>query len=195
MIKKFLIPLTIAAIALLGVACQQTSESNANVNANTGETATTTTTTAGPDNSDITTTTDKNGVKTETRTFRNNPRVSKVVVTTSNGTRTVKVYSPSGEERELKSQPEKALDATGDAIADAAGWAKDKSVTAADKTKEGATTVADKTVDTSKKVADKTVDTSKTVANKSKAGAKTVVDETKEGVRKTGKQINKILNP
>jgi len=184
MIKKFLIPITIAAMALLGVACQQTSESNANANANTGDTATTTTTTAGPDNSDITTTTDKNGVKTETRTFRNNPRVSKVVVTTSNGTRTVKVYSPSGEERELKSQPEKALAATGDAIADAAGWVKDKSVTAADKTKEGAKTVADKTVDTSK-----------TVANKSKAGAKTVADETKEGVKKTGKQIKKILNP
>jgi Tfp pilus assembly protein PilV len=193
MIKKFLIRITIAAIALLGVACQQSTESNANANANTGETATTTT--AGPDNSDITTTTDKNGVKTETRTFRNNPRVSKVVVTTSNGSRTVKVYSPSGEERELKNQPEKALDATGDAIADAAGWVKDKSVTAADKTKEGAKTVADKTVDTSKKVTDKTVDTSKTVANKSKAGAKTVVDETKEGVRKTGKQIKKILNP
>ena len=182
MIKKLLIPMTIAAIALLGVACQQTSESNANANANTGETATTTT--AGPDNSDITTTTDKNGVKTETRTFRNNPRVSKVVVTTSNGTRTVKVYSPSGEERELKKQPEKALDATGDAIADAAGWVKDKSVTAADKTKEGAKTVADKTVDTSKKVAHKT-----------KTGTKTVVDETKEGVRKTGKEIKKILNP
>ena len=192
MIKKFLIPLTIAAIALLGIACQQTSESNANANANTAETATTT---AGPDNSDITTTTDKNGVKTETRTFRNNPRVSRVVVTTSNGTRTVKVYSPSGEERELKSGPEKALSATGDAIADAAGWVKDKSVTAVDKTREGATTVADKTVDTSKKVADKTVDTSKTIANKSKAGAKTVVDETKEGVRKTGKQIKKIVNP
>src|SRR5882672_2568370 len=182
MSKKFLIPLTIAAIALLGIACQQTSESNANANENTAETATTTT--PGPDNSDITTTTDKNGVKTETRTFRNNPRVSRVVVTTSNGTRTVKVYSPSGEERELKSQPEKALDATGDAIADAAGWVKDKSVTAADKTKEGAKTVADKTVDTTK-----------TITNKTKAGTKTVVDETKEGVRKTGKQIKKIVNP
>src|SRR6266436_7935593 len=136
MIKKFLFGLVIAALAIMASGCQSSTESNANANANTGEAATTTTTTAGPDNSDITTTTDKNGVKSETRTFRNNPRVSKVVVTTNNGTRTVKVYSPSGEERELKTQPEKALDATGDAIADAAGWVKDKSVTAADKTTE-----------------------------------------------------------
>jgi hypothetical protein len=194
MIKKFLIPVTISAIALLGVACQQTSESNANANAN-ANTAETVTTTAGPDNSDITTTTDKNGVKTETRTFRNNPRVSKVVVTTTNGTRTVKVYSPSGEESELKSAPEKALDATGDALADAVGWVKDKSGTVADKTKEGAKTVGDKTVDTSKKVADKTVDTTKTVVDKTKEGTKTVVDKTKTGVKKTGNQIKKIVNP
>jgi hypothetical protein len=194
MIKKFVIPLTITGIALVGIACQQTSESNANANANTAETATTTT--AGPDNSDITMTTDKNGVKTETRTFRNNPRVSKVVVTTSNGTRTVKVYSPSGEERELnKNEPEDWMEATGDKIADAAGWVKDKSVTAADKTKEGATTVADKTVDTSKKVANKTVDTTKTVVDKTKEGTKTVVDKTKTGVKKTGNQIKKIVNP
>jgi len=178
MIKKSLLGLTIAALAILASGCQSSSQSNAN----TAET--TTTTTAGPDNSDITTTTDSSGVKTETRTFRNNPRVSKVVVTTSNGTRTVKVYSPSGEERELKSEPEKALAATGDAIADAAGWVKDKSTTAADKTKKGAKTAADKTVDTTK-----------TVANKSKAGARSVVDTTREGVKKTANEIKKIVNP
>src|SRR3989442_317056 len=85
---NFFLGLTIAALAIMTVGCQSSSESNANANANAGEAATTTT--AGPDNSDIITTTDKNGVKTQTRTFRNNPRVSKVVVTTNNGTRTVK---------------------------------------------------------------------------------------------------------
>jgi len=55
-----------------------------------------------PDNSEITTSTDANGTKTETRTFKNNPHVSKVVVTTRAGKRTVKVYSPAGEEREVK---------------------------------------------------------------------------------------------
>jgi hypothetical protein len=202
-IKKFLIGLSIAALSVLAASCQNAAESNvnANANANTGQTVSTT----GPDNSEITTTTDSNGDKTETRTFKSNPRVSKVVVTSRGGTRTVKVYSPSGEEKDVNEPPD-VLHATGDAIADGAGWVKDKSITAADKTKEGAKTVADKTVDTSKKVADKTVDTSKTVANKTKQGAKkvgdktvdttkTVVDETKEGVKKAGKTIKKIIPP
>jgi hypothetical protein len=194
MLKKSLIGMTIAALAVLAGGCGSATESNANANANAAETAATTTT--APDNSEVTTTTDKNGVKTQTRVFRNNPRVSKVVVTTRDGNRTVKVYSPSGEERELnKNEPEDWLEATGDRIADAAGWVKDKSVTAAEKTKEGAKTAADKTVDATKTVADKTVDTSKTVANKSKAGAKTVVDATKTGVRKTGNKIKKIVTP
>src|SRR2546425_8459133 len=102
---------------------------NANANANT-ESATTTTT--GPDNSEITTT-NENGVKTETRTFKDNPRVSRIVVTTRDGNRTVRVYSPSGEEREMKSGPEKALDATGEAVADSVGFVKDKGGDVVDK--------------------------------------------------------------
>src|SRR5882672_3859172 len=141
------------ALALVAGACSQSTESNMNANANNANTASTTVTTTGPDNSEITTTTDSNGTKTETRTFKNNPRVSKVVVTTRNGTRTAKVYSASGEEKET-SDPN-VLQATGDAIADSAGWVKDKSLTVADKTKAGAKTVADKTVDVSKTVADK----------------------------------------
>ena len=157
--KKLLIGIIIAALAILATACSQSSESNVNsnesANANTSNTASTTTT--APDNSEITTSTDSNGVKTETRTFKTNPRVSKVVVTTRNGNRTVQVYSPSGEQKDVsKSEPPDVLHATGDAIADAAGWVKDKSVTAYDKTKEGAKTVADKTVDTTKTVVDKT---------------------------------------
>ena len=145
-------------------------------------------------------------MRTETRTFRSNPRVSRVVVTTRDGNRTVKVYSPSGEERELKNAPERALDATGDAIADSAGFVKDKSTDVGektvdvskdvvDKTKEGAKTVADKTVDTSKTVANKTVDTTKTVVDKTKSGTKTVIDKTAEGAKKTGKAIKKVITP
>lgn len=183
MIKKSLVSIMIAALAILAGGCQKSTESNANANANAGETAATTTTT-GPDNSEITTTTDANGVKTQTRVFRGNSRVSKVVVTTRDGNRTVRVYSASGEERELKSDTEKALEATGDAIADAAGWVKDKAVDVADKTKEGAKTVADKTVDTSK-----------TVARRTTAGAKTVANKTTNAAKKTGNRIKKIVTP
>ena len=93
-----------------------------------------------PDNSETATTTDSNGVKTETRTFKGNSRVSKVVVTSGNGNRTVKAYSQSGEEKDVSKNepPPDALHATGDAIADAAGWTRDKTETAAEKTKEGA---------------------------------------------------------
>lgn len=205
MIRRILIGVAIVALGSLAAGCatDQTSTTNANANANT-ETSNTATTTA-PDNSEIATT-NQNGVKTETRTFRSNPRVSKVVVTTRDGNRTVKVYAPSGEEREMKSGPERALDATGDAIADSVGFVKDKSADVGektvdvskdviDKTKEGAKTVADKTVDTTKKVADKTVDTSKTVANKTKSGTKAVIDKTAEGAKKTGKAIKKVIVP
>jgi DNA-binding NarL/FixJ family response regulator len=183
----------IAALAILATACSQANESNGNTNAaantNNSDTASTSITTTGPDNSEITTTTDSNGVKTETRTFKDNPRVSRVVVTTHNGNRTVQVYSASGEQKDVSNnEPPDVLHATGDAIADGAGWVKDKSVTAYDKTKEGTEKVADTTVDTTKKVAkkvgDKTVDTTETV-----------VDKTKEGAKKTGKAIKKVVTP
>jgi hypothetical protein len=205
--RKVLIALTIAALMSLAVACNKSEEANTanlNNNANNNLAATNTTTNAAPDNSEITTTTDSNGAKVETRTFRSNQRVSRVVVTTRDGSRTVKVYSPSGEEREMKSEPEKALSATGDAIADSVGFVKDKSADVGEKTKdvskdviektgETAKTVGNKTVDTSKKVTDTTVDKSKTVVGKTKQGTSAVVDKTKEGVRKTGKAIKKVI--
>jgi hypothetical protein len=191
--KKIWIGLVITALAMVATACSQSNDVNTNANSNANNTASTTVTTTGPDNSEITTTTDSNGVKTETRTFKSNPRVSKVVVTTRNGTRTAKVYGPNGEEKEV-SDPD-VLQKTGDAIADSAGWVKDKSITAADKTKEGVKTGVDKTVDVSKKVADKTVDTSKKVADKTVDTSKTVVDKTKEGAKKTGNAIKKVINP
>jgi len=216
MIRRILIGVALTALTSLAAGCASDQTSTTNANANAAETSNTATTGPGPDNSEIATKND-NGVRTETRTFRNNPRVSKVVVTTRDGNRTVQVYSPNGEEREMKSGPERALDATGDAIADSVGFVKDKSTDVGektvdvskdvvDKTKEGTKTVADKTIDTSKTVADKTVDTSKTVANKTvdtskkvasktKSGTETVIDKTAEGAKKTGKAIKKVITP
>jgi hypothetical protein len=113
-------------------------------------------------------------LKTETRVFRDNPRLSKVVVTTQDGTRTVRVYSPTGEEKELnKSDSRDALEETGDVIIDAAGFVAEKTVDAAKATKEGA-----------KKVGEKTAD-----------AAKTVGEKTAEGAKKTGKAIKKAVTP
>jgi len=195
MIQRILIAASIASLSMVAMSC-----SREQANTNASNVATTTT---APDNSEITTT-NENGVKTETRTFRNNPRVSKIVVTTRDGKRTVKVYSPTGEERELKSEPEKALTATGDAIADSAGFVKDKSTTVGektvdtsktvvDKTKEGASTAIDKTKEGASKVIPKAVDTTKTVANKTKSGAKTVANTAAEGAKKTTNTLKKVV--
>lgn len=205
MIRRIFMAIALLALLLVASGCSSTDQTSTNANANNVATTTT-----APDNSEIVTT-NENGVKTETRTFRSNPRVSRVVVTTRDGRRTAKVYSASGEEREMTNGVENALNATGEAIADAVGFAKtagnevgDKTEDAYDKTKDAADkvkdktvdatkTVADKTVDTSKTVANKTVDTSKKVADKSVDVGKTVVDKTKTGVKKTGKAIKKVI--
>lgn len=189
MLKNGLIGIAICSLAFIGGSCQNAADTTANTNAN----ATQTSTTSGPDNSEITTTTE-NGVKTETRTFKDNGRVSKVVATTTkDGNRAVKVYSKSGEEREMKSEPEKAMSASGDAIADAAGFTKDKTVDVADKSKDIGVKVGDKTKDGAVAVKDKTVDLSLAVADKSKAGAKTVADKTATGAKKAVKAVKKIV--
>ncbi len=113
MSKKLLMVMAVAVLAVLGASCTTTDQTNANANA-----APTTTTRTAADGSEITTTTDASGVKTETRVFRNDPWVSRVVVTTRDGRRTVRAYSPSGEEKEINDVGD-ALEATGDKIADA----------------------------------------------------------------------------
>jgi hypothetical protein len=187
-LKKFLIGLALVAMSLMVLSCQQTPEANTNANTDTANVA-------GPDNSEITTTTDNTGTRTETRVFRANPRVSKVVVTTRNGQRTVKVYSKTGEERELKDEVGDALTATGDKIANAAGFVADKTETAIDKTKEGAKTVANETADKAEDVAHETKQGAKTVANKTVDVSKTVANKTKAGAKKTGRTIKKIVTP
>jgi hypothetical protein len=184
--------LSVAILAVGGAGC--TSEgASSNGNANANATVASDTTRPGPDGSEITTSTDANGVKTETRVFHNNARVSKVVVVTRDGKRTTTVYSTKGESKGLKEEVGDGLSATGDAIADGAGWVGDRSEDVADKTKEGAKTVGEKTAEGAKTVGDKTADGAKKVGEKTVEGAKTVGEKTASGAKKTGKAIKKIL--
>ncbi|HEY3024550.1 MAG TPA: hypothetical protein VGJ55_00195 [Pyrinomonadaceae bacterium] len=180
---KLLAGICLLALLVLLPGCNNTE--NANTNANLAATsAPTTTTRMGPDNSEITTTTDANGVTTETRVFKNNSRVSKVVVTTRNGQRTTRVYSASGQESDVKSDVVNGLEATGNAIADAAGWVGAKTVQGAKATGEGAKTVGEKTVEGAK-----------TVGSKTAEGAKTVGSKTVSGAKKVGGAIKKVVTP
>jgi hypothetical protein len=169
------------AVALLGVSaagCNTTDNANVNANANVAVAQTTTRTAA--DGSEITTTTDASGVKTETRVFRGNPRVSRVVVTTSkDGRRTVRAYSPSGESKDVNDVGD-ALEVTGEKIADAAGWV-------ADKTKDGVVEAGDKLED----AGDKTVSGAKKVGE----GAKKVGEKTVDGAKKVGSAVKKAVTP
>ena len=182
MSNKLLIGFAIAVLAAANAGCSNTDNANANANANAAVASDTTR--PGPDGSEITTSVDANGVRTETRVFHNNPRVAKVVVTTRDGKRTTTVYAPSGESKDLKEEAGDALVATGNAIADAAGWVAGKTVDIADKTKEGARTVGEKTVEGAKTVGEKTRD-----------GAKTVAEKTATGAKKTGRAIKRAVTP
>ena len=180
MSKKFLTVLAIATLSAAASACSTTENANANLNANANMAVAQTTTRTAEDGSVITTTTDASGVKTETRVFGNNPRVSRVVVTTNPaGRRTVRAYSAGGETKEVNDVGD-ALEVSGDKIADAAGWV-------ADKTKDGVAEAGDKLED----LGDKTADGAKKVGE----GAKKVGEKTVEGAKKTGSAIKKAVTP
>ena len=78
--------LTLLLIAALGVGCATNQDANVNSTANQAQA----TTSPGPDNSEIATTVNADGTRTETRTFKDNGRISKVTVTTRNGVKTVR---------------------------------------------------------------------------------------------------------
>ncbi len=78
MIKKFFLASLIGALVILAGACQKTENTANSNNANSGDKSTTVTST-GPDNSQVVTTVDPNGVKTETRTFTGNPQSGRLV--------------------------------------------------------------------------------------------------------------------
>lgn len=183
--------LMIMMLAALAAGCSQNQVASDNANATA---AASPITTAGPDNSEITTSVDATGTRTETRTFRDNPRISRVVVTTRDGRRTVRAVSPSGEEREVTTT-ENVLEATGETIANAAGFVADKAEDAVGEVGDKAEDAADKTVSATKKVgsevadkaedaADKTASTTKKVGEKTVDGAKKVGSETKKAVKK-----------
>lgn len=170
-----------------------------------------------PDNSEITTSMDASGTKTETRTFRNNPNISKVVVTTRDGRRTVRAYHPNGEEREVNTE-DNVLEATGNAVAESAGFIADKGEDVAGETKAVGEEVADKAedagdkaanvgekavdkskevgeraVDESKNVGEKAVDVTKKAGEKGVEGAKKVGEKTVEGAKKAGSAVKKVI--
>ena len=99
---------------------------------------------AAPDDSEIITTLDAKGAKTETRTFKSNSRVAKVVVITRDGNQTAQAHSIAGEVRDLpQDKVASALEATGDSLADAVGFVrpfdeKSKSIAATKQGKTGA---------------------------------------------------------
>ena len=182
MMKRLIFSAVVILLGTFVTGCD-TSGDNANTIAN-ADFESVAATRSGPDNSEITRTTDANGVVTETRVFHDNQRISRVVVTTNNnGTRTARAYSPSGEEREI-SGVENALDATGDALATAAGFVADKAEDVAEGTVEGSKTIGEKTVDTAEKIGDRTSE-----------GAKKVGKKTAEGAKKAGKTIKDAVTP
>ena len=180
MSNKVLSLLSLAVFAVATAACSTTDNANANINANTAAPVAANTTRPGPDGSEITTSVDASGVKTETRVFHNNPRVAKVVVTTRNGQRTTTVYAPSGESKDLKDDVGDALAVTGEKLADAAGWVGDKAEDVAGATKQGAKEVGDKTEDAGQKLG---------------TGAKKVADKTVSGAKKAGSAVKKAVTP
>ena len=212
--SKTICLLMIVMLAALTGACTRNEAANGNANANASTTAENATaageTRPAPDNSEVTTSVDANGTRTETRTFKNNPHISKVVVTTRNGQRTVRAYSPSGEEREVNTD-ENVLEATGDKVASAAGWVADKAEdvpgeakSAAQEVGDKAEDVKDKTVSTTKKVGEKTASGAKAVGNevgdkaedakdKSVSTTKKVGEKTVEGARKVGSETKKAV--
>lgn len=174
--RKLLIGAFVIALASF-VGCSSSDQANANQ----------TITTTGPDNSEIVTTTDSTGTRTETRTFRDNARVSRVVVTTRDGRRTVKVYSKTGEEKELAQEVGDALAVTGDKLADAAGWVAEKTTAGVNEVGDKLEDVGDKTKSGVKEVGDKAED----VGDK----ATTVGKKTASGAKKVGKTIKKVVTP
>lgn len=182
--RKLLIGAFVIALASFFAGCSSSDQANANQ----------TTTTTAPDNSEIVTTTDSSGTRTETRTFRDNPRIAKVVVTTRDGRRTTTVYSRTGESREINDAGD-VLNATGDKIADAAGWVAAKTEPVVNEVADKAEDVGDKAKSVGKEVGKEVGDKAEDVGDKTKSTAKTVANKSADAAKKTGRTIKKVINP
>jgi hypothetical protein len=146
-------------------------------------TVTDTRTVENKDGSTTVVTTYSDGSKSEVRTFSTG-RVARVTRDTSGtGVRTARVtYRDDSTDVEIKDESwiDKAMDATGDALA-----------TAAHKTKEGAKAAADKAED----VGDATKKGAKKAANETADKAEDVGDAVKKGAKKTGRAIKDAVTP
>lgn len=179
-IRVFVLMIMMLAVAAAGCSQDQAGNDTANANATA---AASPMTTAGPDNSEITTSVDASGARTETRTFRDNPRISRVVVTTRDGQRTVKAYSPSGEERVVDTT-ENVFEATGERVAAIAGFVADKGEDVVGETADKAEDIKDQTVSGAKKVGSEVADKAEDVGDKTVSGAKKAGRATKKAVKK-----------
>jgi hypothetical protein len=175
--------------------------SNTSVNANASSTGAEMRT--APDNSEIRTDT-AGGVTTETRTFKDpKSRVERVVVTTRDGKRTARVYYRDKTARELpEGDVERALSATGDALASAGGKIVDVS-------KEVGGAVADRVEDVpseaddaaraagrgAKKVGAEVGDKAEDVGGATVNGAKKAGKATARGAKKVGGAIKNAVTP
>jgi hypothetical protein len=208
--KRFTASLCVLALSILAAGCAGGSDNANVVNANAANANTTAATmpmTSGAEGEVVTTETD--GIRTQTRSFRNNNRVEKVVVTTDTrtGKRTARVYTTGGEVRDLpESKVDQALTASGEAVADAAGFVADKAEDVgrgvADKAEDVARPVADKAADVGRGVADKAEDVGRGAADKAEdvgragaRGAKKVGEKTVSGAKKVGGAVKDAVTP
>jgi hypothetical protein len=212
--KRFTTGLCALALSIFAAGCAggdnhnagNSNAANSNMTSDATNMSSPTTTTGAADGEVVTT--EVNGVKTQTRTFRNNPRVQRVVVTTdASGKRTARVYSSTGDVREVpESKIDQALTATGDAVADAAGVVGDKAEDVgrpvADKAEDVGRGVADKAEDVGRGAADKAEDVGRGAADKAEdvgrgaaRGAKKAGEKTVEGAKKVGGAIKDAVKP
>lgn len=201
MCSKLLLSICLLIPGALAIGCSSANTNNAsntsNANAantssvtNTSTTTTTATNTSGEYETTVTNNAD--GARTETRTYRNNSRISKVEITTRGGKRTARVTSNTGETRDIPEEKvEAVINGTADAIADAAGFVADKSKEAASAVKEG----GEKVVDKGKEGAQKVGEGAKTVGEKAAEGTKTAAEKTAEGAKKAGKAVKNAVTP
>src|SRR5262245_28184876 len=192
--RKIIFSVTILAAGLLFVACDansgtMTASSTPEVTptGTTGARAVTGTTTAeNRDGSKTVFINYSDGSRSEERAFRGG-RLSKVTRETSaNGTRTVRViYRADGKQKELKdpSWIDKAMDATAEALVEAADKAED----VGDATKQGAREAADKAEDVG--------DAAKKGLREAADKAEDAGDAAKKGAKKAGRKIKDAVKP
>ncbi|MBC7929775.1 MAG: hypothetical protein H7Z38_04325 [Rubrivivax sp.] len=181
MLNKFFAGVCALALVALATACNDNAgTANSNLdNSNTAVVATNANAMGamrlGPDNSEITYVT-VDGVKTETRTFKDpNSRIEKVVVTTRDGKRMARVHYRDKTARDLdESNVERALDATGDALVTAGGKVVDVSKTVGSEVGDKAEDIGGATVDGAKKVGSEVGDKAEDVGGATVNGAKKV---------------------